>query len=138
MVFVGILLIAAAMIYSTVKGYTKWYFRVNGEITVDGHATSGYMHANTQRTMLLLTRTDQSRPETYLVSLEHGKGVIACGLWHPIRFIPFPVGDVNPPCSAFVVNPATIIDAPVPKSLVLGRRSAEFSTSSGRKIKAEW
>ena len=136
--FMGILLIAGAVIYSTVKGYTTWYFRVNGKITVDGHSTSGYMHANTQRTLLLLTRTDQVQPETYLVALEHGKGIVDCGQWHPIRFIPFPIGDVNPPCSAFVVDPATVLDAPLTKSLVLRRRSVEFSTSSGRKIIAEW
>lgn len=138
MILVAVLVLALAMIYSTARGYMKWYFRVNGQITVDGHATSGYMHANTERTLLILTRTDQSRPETYLVALEHGKGIIDCGQWHPIRFVPFPVRDVNPPCSGFVVDPAMVIDAPVPNSLILGRRSVEFSTSSGKKIKAEW
>lgn len=134
----GILLIAGALIYSTVKGYTTWYFRVNGKVTVDGRATSGYMHANTQRTLMLLTRTDQVKPETYLVALEPGQGIVDCGPWHPIRFIPFPTGAVNPPCSTLGVDPATVVDAPLAKSLVLRRRSVEFSTSSGRKIVAEW
>jgi hypothetical protein len=137
-ILTGTLSVGAGVVYSTAKGYMSWYFRVNGEVTVDGHATPGYMHANTQRTVLLLTRTDEARPETYLVALEHGQRIIDCGEWHPSRFVPFSIGDVNPPCSAFSLDPIKILDAPVPKSLVLGRRSIEFSTSSGKKIRAEW
>ncbi len=137
-ILVGFLLLAVAMVYSTSKGYMRWYFRVSGRVTVDGNATSGYLHANTQRTLLMLTRTDASRPETYLVTLEGDQAVIDCGQWHPIRFIPFPVGHLNPPCSVFTVEPTKVADAPVSKTLVRRRQSVEFSTSSGKKIKAEW
>jgi len=132
------LLLAGAMWYSTAKGYTTWYFRVSGQVTVDGHNTSGYLHANTERTLLLLTRTDEAKPETYLISLVHRKLIFDCGGWHPIRFFPMPIGDLNPPCSFFTVDPAKVVDAPVSATLVLSRRSVEFSTASGKKVKAEW
>ena len=135
---IGVVLLVGAMLYSTAKGYMTWYFRVDGQVMVDGHKTGGYMHANTQKTILLVTRTDGVKLETYLVSIEHGKGIISCGGWHPIRFLPTPVGDLNPPCSGFSVEPERVADAPVPATLVLERRSVSFSTISGRKVKAEW
>jgi len=137
-VFAVILLFAGAMAYSTAKGYMRWYFRVNGYITVDGHTTTGYMHANTQRTLLMVTRTDGSRPESYLVYLRDESVVLDCGEWHPVRLLPFPVGHVSPPCSAFTVDSEKVVDAPVPKTLVRERRSVEFLTASGKRVKAEW
>jgi hypothetical protein len=138
LILITILFLAGAMLYSTLKGYTTWYFPVNGQVTTDGRETGGYMHANPQRTLLLLTRTDGSRPETYLVSLRDDKGILDCGGFHPTRFFPIPIGDVNPPCSAFTVDPAKIIDAPLSMTLVRGQRSVEFSTVSSKKVKAEW
>jgi len=137
-VLVAVSITAFAIWDSVAKGYTTWYFRVNGRVTVDGHKTTGYMHANTQRTVLLLTRTDGRRPETYLVSLGDEKAILDCGKWHPTRFLPFPIGHVNPPCSIFTVEPADVADAPVSATLVRERRSIEFSTASGKKVKAEW
>ena len=133
-----ILLVAGALFYSTLKGRTAWYFRVNGDVTVDQHKTSGYMHANTDRTILLVTRTDGPRPETYLVPLREGNVVSDCGEWHPLRFLPMPIGRGNPPCIAESVDQAKIVDPPVAHSLVRGRTSIEFSTASGRRVKAEW
>jgi hypothetical protein len=137
-VFACGLLLAFLLVYSTVKGYMTWYFRVNGQVTVDGHKTTGYMHANTARTILLVTRTDGSRPETYLVSLRDDKAVLDCGQWNPVRFLPFPIGDVSPPCSVFTVDPAKVIDAPVAATLVRRRTSVEFTTASGKKVRAEF
>jgi hypothetical protein len=136
-VFVGLIVAAAAMLYSTERGYMTWYFRVNGRVTVDGQPTSGYLHANTQKTILLLTRTDASRPETDLMPLDPHQPMLDCGEWHPIRFLPMAVGDLNPPCSGFT-DPARVHDPPVGKTLVRAPRSVEFSTVSGRKIKGEW
>jgi len=75
-VFVAFLLIACSMAYSTAQGYMTWYFRMNGAVTVDGKKTSGYLHANTARTFLLVTRTDDSQPETYLVPLRNSEMII--------------------------------------------------------------
>jgi len=136
LVLTGIVLVLVSVIYSTVKGYTTWYFRVNGNVTVDGHKTSGYMHANTARTILLLTRTDGTNPETYQILLSYGKGINDCGGWNPPRFFPIAIGDVDPPC--LIVDPAKVIDAPLARTLVHERRSVQFSTASGKKVKAEW
>lgn len=129
---------AGSVVYATANGRLVWYFRVNGEVTLDGKKTSGYLHANTQRTILLITRTDRSSPETYLVPLQGRKTIVDCGEWHPIRFLPVPVDDVNPLCTVFTVGPAKILDPPLNATIISGRRSVEFSTASGKKVKAEW
>jgi len=136
LVLIAVLLLAGAVFYSTWKGSMTWYFRVNGQVTVDGHKTTGYMHANTQRTILLLTRTDGSRPETYAVPLGEGKAIFDCGNWHPVRFLPIAIGDVDPPC--LMIDRSTVVDAPMDKTLVRRRSSIEFSTISGKKIRAEF
>lgn len=135
--FAAVLLIACAIAYSTAKGYITWYFRVNGAVTVDGKKTSGYLHANTARTLLLVTRTDESQPETYLVPLRNSEMIIDCGEWHPIRFLPAPIGDVNPPCTRYDV-PTGVRDGPASPTLMTSRRSIAFSTTSGKKVRAEW
>ena len=135
-VFGFILLIAGSVLYSTEKGYMKLYFRVNGDVLVDGGKTSGYMHASTDRAILLITRTDGTRPETYLVSLRSQSFISDCGKWHPVRFLPTAIEHVNPPC--VFTDPAEVSDAPMPATLVRARKSVEFLTASGRRVKAEW
>lgn len=137
-IFVGVACLVGAVIYSTAMGYTTWCFRMNGLVTVDGRATSGYMHTNTQRTVLLLTRTDNEKPETYLVPIAAGKPILDCGHWHPVRFLPNPVGDLNSHCSAADMKSTNAVDAPVNTTLVQAARSVEFSTASGKKVKAVW
>src|SRR5580765_7363032 len=89
--FLALLVIVGSIAYSTWRGYTRWYFRVDGHVVVNGHETNGYMHANTDKTLLLVTRTDDSKPETYLVWLGPTKTVTDCGEWHPLRFLPVPI-----------------------------------------------
>ena len=134
-VSLGVLLIATAVTYSTVKGRLTWFFRVNGSVLVNGQKTKGYLHANTTKTVLLVTRTDSGSPETYLVPLQGSAWIIDCGHWHPIRFLPVPIGDVNPPCSGYDTPTG---DWPMSPARIPSRRSVEFSTASGKKIKAEW
>lgn len=136
LISVAVLLLVIGLVYSTVKGYTTWYFRVNGSVTVDGHDANGYLHANTKHTVLLVTRTDGSTPETYLVSLQNSKMIVDCGEWHPIRFFPAPIGDVNTLC--LFTDPVSIRDAPRGSTLITSHRSVEFLTASGKKIRAEW
>jgi hypothetical protein len=136
LVLVAVLVVAGATLYATWKGYTTWYFRVNGRVMVDGRETSGYMHANTQRTILLVTRTDGGWPETYLVRLGDEKSILDCGKWHPTRFLPAPIRDINPPCLS--TDATDIRDAPVEETVIRKRRSVEFSTASGKKVRAEF
>ena len=133
----ALLLGVFALLYSTVKGSMTWYFRVNGQVLVDGRQTSGYMHANADRTILLITRTDGTRAETYLVPVADRAVLLDCGDWRPIRFIPNPVGGTNPPCSG-VADSAKTSDAPISSTLLREGRFVSFSTTSGKKIKAQW
>jgi hypothetical protein len=137
-VFLGLLFVGGSLAYSTWRGYTRWYFRVNGKVVVNGRQTSGYLHANTDKTLLMLTRTDEARPETYLISLGTTKRVFDCGEWHPLHFLPSPVGDVNPPCTAFTVDPTKVHDPPTAATPTTGRNFIEFSTASGKKVRAQW
>jgi hypothetical protein len=88
----------------------------------------------------MLTRTDESEPETYLVSLERGTKawVGDCGEFHPPRFLFFPIGHVNPPCFFFGDDPRTFQDSPVSATLTMGRNFVEFSTTSGKKVRGQW
>src|SRR5579872_7207633 len=137
-VLVALLFAVGAIAYSTWSGHTRWYFRVSGQVLVDGHETTGYMHANTDKTLLLVTRTDEARPETYLVFLGATHRVLDCGEWHPLRFLPFPVGDVNPPCTVSIVDPAKVHDRPASANVTTGRNFIEFSSKSGKKVRAQW
>jgi len=134
----AVLLIVGALVYSSWRGYTRWYFRVDGQVLVNGHETAGYLHTNTDKTLLLLTRTDDSHPETYLVSLGPTKTILDCGDWHPLRFLPFPVGHANPPCAAFTVDPTKVHDPATQATATTGRNYIEFTTTSGKKVRAQW
>lgn len=136
--FLALLLVVGSVVYSTWRGYIRWFFRVDGQVLVNGHETTGYLHANTDKTLLLLTRTDDSRPETYLVSLGPTKTVFDCGEWHPLRFLPLSVGHVNLPCSAFTVDPTKVHDPPTTATATTGRNFIEFTTTSGKKVSAQW
>lgn len=136
-VLVGILLGALALLYSTLQGHITWYFRVNGRVLVDGRQTSGYMHANTDRTILLITRSDGKRNETYLIPVTDRAAILDCGNWSPIHFVPTPVKGATPPCSASP-DPANNPDPPNSSTLVREGRFVSFSTASGKKVKAEW
>jgi hypothetical protein len=139
--FLGWLLIISAvvvvsiLVHSTMAGTTQWFFRVNGHVTVNGRETSGYMHANTRRTFLLVTTTDGPKPETYVVPLISIK-MWDCGSWHPIRFLPVPIGAWHP-CN-LPADSAKVADPALPKTLVCRQQSIEFTTTSGRKVRAEW
>ena len=135
---VGLLFAAGSLAYSTWRGTISWYLRVVGQVVVNGRETSGYLHANSQKTILLLTRTDDSRPETYLFSLGLTKTVLDCGDWHPVRFLPFPVANVNPPCTVSNVDPAKLHDPPATATVTSGRNFIEFSTASGKRVRGQW
>lgn len=123
------------LVLSTMAGTTQWFFRVNGQVSVNGQENSGYMHANTLRTFLLVTTTDGQKPETYVVPLISIK-MWGCSSWHPIRFLPTPMGTWSS-CNLPAYS-AVVVDPPLPKTLMCHQRSIEFTTASGRKVKAEF
>ena len=136
LVIVVALVCAVLLVHSTMAGTTEWFLRVKGRVIVNGHENSGYIHANTRRTFLFVTTTDGQKPETYVVPLISIK-MWDCGEWNPIRFLPTAIGPLHSSCS-LPVDPALEVDPPLPRTLVCRDRSVEFTTRSGRKVKAEW
>jgi hypothetical protein len=134
---VGVVFLAALLL-AVSAFHSRWYFRVNGQVVVNGHSTTGYLHADAGKTFLMLTRTDGPKPETYLISSETKTGVLDCGEFHPPRFLPFPDGHLNPPCSFFNGDSVRFQDAPISATLTTGRNFIEFSTASGKKVRGQW
>ena len=134
--FIFALVVAAGLWYSTARGYRTWWFRSDGCVAVDG-LRSGYLHRNSAHSAVIITRTDLSPAQSYLVGLSDRHWLIHCGDWHAPNFVAFPIGDVNPPCSGFG---AEVPRADYPKSSTLIVRSGfvEFSTLQGRRITASW
>ena len=91
-------LIAGGLTYSTLHGYMVWWLWSNGSVAVDGNR-HGYIHINKQQSAVIITRTDSTPRQSYLVALSGRRWMIHCGEWYAPRFPDFPVGDVNPPCS---------------------------------------
>src|SRR5205085_6957978 len=94
------LVLAVTLTYSTARGYTSWWFGLSGRVTVDG-VPNGYMHRIAMNSAVIITRTDLSPRQSYLVGLSGKKSLIHCGEWHAPRLPAFPIGDVNPPCNIF-------------------------------------
>jgi len=128
--------IYAAFVYPTTHGYMRWWFESSASVTVDA---SGYAHINSDHSAIIITRTDSSPKQSYLVSLSGQRALIYCGQWHAPRLIAFPIGHVNPPCSALGnVEELTRADSPVLSTLVVRPRSVEFKTAHGKTVSASW
>jgi hypothetical protein len=138
-IFAFLLLIVVAVAYSTTHGYATWWLRVfNGNVAVDG-VRSGYLHRNSAHSAVIITRTDLSPAQSYLVGLSDRRWLIYCGEWHAPRFLAFPIGDVNPPCSGFRnSSDMQTADNPVSSTLKTGPRFVEFQTVQGKKVTASW
>ena len=90
--------IAVAVIYSTLRGHTKWFWRnSHAEVFVDGHRIPGYVHQSGET--VILTRRDTAKPHSYLATL-NGQFIFVtdCRDWHAPSFFVFPMGHTNPPC----------------------------------------
>jgi hypothetical protein len=140
--YVAAVVVAAVLtlpfIYSTTHGYTTWWFWRNATVTVNGNP-NGFLHRPLNGSVLILTRTDTSPHQSYLMSLTGTKFLIHCGEWSAPRWPVFPVGDVNPPCSAFsngADDPRA--DNPVFATFTVRSNSVEFTTTSGKHVKASW
>jgi hypothetical protein len=138
-VLVFLLLIAVAVAYSTMNGYTRWWVPVaTGNVAVNG-VRSGYLHRNSRHSAVIITRTDVSPAQSYLVGFSEHPLLIHCARWHAPRFFAFPIGDVSPPCSGFS-DGWNLPEADNPKlsTLKLTAESVEFYTMPGKKVTASW
>jgi hypothetical protein len=135
---VTLLVVAFLFAYSTLHGYTTWWFWRGGSVTVDG-VRSGYLHGTWDRSAVIITRTDSNPSQSYRVWVAGKKSLIHCGEWHAPRLPVFPIGDVNPPCS-FLSNGsnAPTADYPVNSTLTARPGFVEFYTERGKKVTASW
>jgi hypothetical protein len=137
LLFIFAFLLAAALTYSTARGYMTWWLSSDGQVAVDG-VRSGYLHRNWKHSAVIITRTDSHPPQSYLVGL-NGKHMIHCGEWHAPRLLAFSIGDVNPPCSIFS-NGGDLqnVDNADVSTLTVGRDFVEFHTRKGKKVTVTW
>jgi hypothetical protein len=136
-IFVAAVL-ALPFVYSRTHGYTAWWFRRSATVTVNGNS-NGFLDRRLNDSELILTRTDTSPHQSNLVAMSERKFLIHCGEWSAPSWPVFPMGHVNPPCSAFS-NGAddSKADNPVSSTLVVQRNSVEFTTTSGKGVKPSW
>ena len=133
----GLMLIVFAFGYSTTKGYTTWWFTVpRASVTVDG-VPAGYLHRNSRHLGVMITRTDSSPPQSYLVGMSNHL-VQPCGNWHAPYFVAFPIGDVSPPCWFLTEEERATSDDANPSTVVVTSQRMEFYTIRGKKIIASW
>lgn len=129
---VFVILVASAIIYSTGKGYTAWFFRIpNTVVTVNGARTKGWLHSDSSGRAIFFTRADTVKPETYDLVFASGRNgqVLSCETWVAPRLPVFPVGDVNPPC---------FLEGSAGHDVTRGKRSVAFTTNEGVRIEAHW
>jgi hypothetical protein len=137
-VLLVVLTIYAAFVYPTTHGYMRWWFRSNASLSIDG-VHNGYVHTNSDHSAIIITRTDSSPRQSYLVTLSDHRFVIHCGEWHAPHLIAFPIGHVNPPCSVFRNGEdMPSADNPMSSTLVLRPRFVEFKTAHGKTVSASW
>jgi hypothetical protein len=130
--------LALPVIYSTVKGYTTWYWRdSHAEILVDGLRVPGYLHESSKR--LILTRRDTAKPHSYLlISNDRSATALDCGDWHPPSFFIIPIGDINP-CTGSDILGETFVyysapEAPMGRVKIEGA-NLEFRTRDGKLVR---
>jgi hypothetical protein len=90
---------ALAVLYSTAKGYTSWYWRnSHAVVLVDGRQVSGYVHRSVRK--IILTRRDLAKPRSYWIDTTPPSTARPhyCGSWSAPNFFVFVVGDLNMPC----------------------------------------
>jgi hypothetical protein len=134
--------LALPAIYSTVKGYTIWFWlNPQAQIFVDGQRVSGYLH--TSRNVAVVTRLDLSRPRSYWIGLarQFNATPAYCGSWSAPAFFVFAVGDVNMPCMGLKGAEANSETPDAPdrcSSYITNSTKIEFRTINGNLITARY
>jgi hypothetical protein len=138
------LLIAAMFAYTTVRGYTTWYFMVtDSRITVDGKPTNGRLHRMTfhRGTTYFLTRKGEGNVESYRVTrTDRGDRVSSCKGWTAPHWIVFPLNHQEMPCIVWVAAEEhhNVVEEPPPRNLQVGPNFLEFTADDGKRVRASW
>jgi len=126
--------VAVPVTYSTVKGYTVWYWRnPHAQMFVNGHRVSGYVHRSKHG--LVITRGDLPKRQSYIVSfLDQGTANITdCRPWSAPAFFVFVIRDIDPPCLTNQTNSETL-EGPWGPVRIDGTR-VEFQTTNNKVIR---
>jgi len=137
-IVLAIVAISTLSVYSTGRRYNTWWFRRMSTVRVNG-IENGFMHRRWNNDVVIITRTDTAPHQSYLVVLSGDRFLIHCGDWSAPSFPIFPINHVNAPCSFFrngANDPKA--DNGIVKTLIIQPQSVEFTTVSGKRIKASW
>jgi hypothetical protein len=129
--------VAVSVIYSTVKGYTTWFWRnPHAQVFVNGQRVSGYVHQS--KHVVIVTWHGTQRPHSYEIGLRDQSQnlLLDCGEWAAPRFFVFALGHVNPPCLA-TIGDESAYAAPGAAAGPVQRdgKSFEFRTRDGKLIR---
>jgi len=132
--------LALPVIYSTVKGYTTWFWRdPRGQVFVNGQRVPGYVHRS--KDVIIATRSDLEKRHSYWFGLERQSVTISnyCGSWSAPGFFVFVVGDTNPPCLMIQEAAYDVLESPQPAVPILcDGAKTEFYTNDGKLIRIDY
>src|SRR5579859_761328 len=132
--------LALPVIYSTVKGYTTWFWRdPHGQVFVNGQRVLGYVHQS--KRVIIVTRSDLEKRHSYWFGLDEHSATISnyCGSWSAPDFFVFAVGDVNPPCFMIREIAYDVEESPQPAvPIVRSGTKLEFYTNDRKLIRVEY
>jgi hypothetical protein len=132
--------VAVPVIYSTMKGYTTWFWRnPHAQVFVNGQRVPGYVHQS--KHVIIVTQDDLDKRHSYWFGLTGQSTTISnyCGSWSAPDFFVFVVGDAAPPC--FMIQEAAY-DAPestqptVP--IIRDGTTIQFYTNDRKLIRVEY
>lgn len=132
--------VAIPVIYSTVKGYTTWFWRnPRAQVFVNGQRVSGYVHKS--KDVIIVTRADLAKRHSYWFRLNGQSTALSnyCGSWSAPDFFVFVMGDTNPPC--FMIQEAAydVEESPQPAVPILcDGAKIEFYTNDRKSIRVEY
>jgi hypothetical protein len=133
-------LLALPVIYSTVKGYTTWFWRnPHAQVFVNGQRVPGYVHQS--KHVIIVTRGDLAKRHSYWFGLNAQSTTTSsyCGSWSAPDVFIFAVGDVDPPC--FMIQEAAyeVLESPQPAvPIVRDGTKIEFYTNDRKLIRVEY
>jgi hypothetical protein len=132
--------LALPVIYSTVKGYTTWFWRdPHAQLFVNGQRVPGYVHQS--KHVIIVTRSDLAKRHSYWFGLDGQSTALSnyCGSWSAPDFFVFVMGDVNPPCFMIREIAYDIEESPQPGvPIVRHGRMIEFYTNDRKLIRVEY
>lgn len=139
-VVVAGIVIGFLVVLAMIDPHMTWFLEVpSARLTVDGRPAKGWLHKGNHNQTLFLTRATSGGQKSYMIwAPGDGRGSVrGCGSWTSPHFPIFAIGDVNPPCSPWLVSGETGT-AFFAQSVVIGKDLVEFTAEDGSRVKVSW